>query len=394
MAEMDEHKRAVLVICDGLSDRGKLTPLSAAETPNMDYLARNGICGLMDAISPGVVPGSDTAHLAILGGDPYNDYPGRGPFEALGAGIELEEGDIAFRANFATVDRDWTILDRRARRSGSRELAEALGMEIDGVRFIVKHTTEHRCALVMRGRGLSSAISDVDPHGPGRVLESKPLDESEEARRTADLLNKFVKRSYEILSEYQTPANILLTRGAGMFRRVPSLKERYGFRSFCVAGSALYKGVAKFLGMDVIDVEGATGSVDTDLGAKADALLSRIEGYDLGFVHVKAADSRGHDGDWEGKKVFIERIDEELIGKLIGLDGYIILTADHSTPVSIRRHSGDPVPVLIHGEGVRVDRVERFDEVSCGEGGLGRIRGVDLMPIIADYMGYYRMYGV
>ncbi|OFV68374.1 MAG: 2,3-bisphosphoglycerate-independent phosphoglycerate mutase [Candidatus Syntrophoarchaeum caldarius] len=394
MTEEAEYKKAVLVICDGLADRGTSTPLSEAETPNMDRLAGDGICGLMHSISPGIVPGSDTAHLAILGGDPYEDYPGRGPFEALGAGIELKEGDVAFRANFATIDNNWEILDRRAGRFGSDELAEALNIKIDGVRFIVKHTTEHRCALVMRGKGLSGAISDVDPHDMGKVLKSGPLEDTDESRRTAKLLNEFVRRSHDILSEFQTPANVLLTRGAGEFRQVMSIKDAFGFDGFCVAGSALYKGVAKYLGMDVIEVEGATGRADTDLGAKADALLSHIEDYDLGFVHIKATDSKGHDGDWKGKKEFIERIDREFIARIIDIDAYIILTADHSTPVSIRRHSSDPVPVLMHGEGVRTDQVKAFNELTCAQGGLGAIHGVDLMPIIADYMGYYRMYGV
>lgn len=394
MAKKLEYKKAVLVICDGLTDRGVHTPLSEAHTPNMDCLASEGICGLMYSIAPGIVPGSDTAHLAILGGDPYREYPGRGPFEALGAGIELEAGDVAFRANFATINDKWEVLDRRAGRFGSRELAEALNIEIDGVRFIVKHTTEHRCALVMRGAGLSKAISDVDPHGPGRILESKALDNSDEAKKSSDVLNKFVTRSYEILKAHQTPANVLLTRGAGAFRNIQSLEERFGFRSFCVAGSALYRGAAKYLGMDILKVEGATGRVDTNLKAKADALLSNIDRYDLAFVHIKATDSKGHDGDWEGKKAFIERIDQEFIERVLDLDAYIVLTADHSTPVAIRRHSSDPVAILMHGDGIRADQVEQFNEISCAQGGLGRIRGVDLMPILADYMGYYKMYGV
>ncbi|MHC1623278.1 MAG: 2,3-bisphosphoglycerate-independent phosphoglycerate mutase [Candidatus Methanospirareceae archaeon] len=404
----DKHK-AILLICDGLGDRPSIddgkTPLQAAYTPNLDELSASGINGLMDVISPGIVPGSDTAHLSLFGYNPYRYYPGRGVFEALGADMELHKGDVAFRANFATVDDEMQVIDRRAGRKGSKELAEILnGLEIDGVKILLKNTTEHRCAVVMKGEQLSRYVSDVDTHEAGGfVQECKPLKNGEAERKTATIVNKFVRMSYELLNDHpinaerrqkgELPANIILLRGAGSYVDVTSMKERFGFSAACVAGASLYKGVAKYLGMHVLTVEGATGKADTNLHNKVEVALNALEEHDFVFLHVKDTDNNGHDGNFEGKKKTIERIDEELVARLKDTDAYIVVTGDHSTPVSIKRHSSDPVPVVIKGDGVRTDEVNKFDEFSVASGGLNRIRGIDLMPILSDFMGYYKMYG-
>ena len=407
-----DKNKVILLLCDGLGDRPSLggkTPLQAADTPNIDEISKAGINGLMDGISPGIVPGSDTAHLAILGYDPYKYYPGRGVFEALGADMALHKGDVAFRANFATVDEKMRVIDRRAGRKGSKELAEALnGLEIDGVKIFLKNTTEHRCAVVMEGKNenLSKYVSDVDTHEAGDIVKKcEPLKgkEGEGEKKTAKIVNEFVMRSYEILNGHhvneerrrrgEPPANIILLRGAGSYEEVPSIKARFGFSAACVAGASLYKGVAKYLGMEVIHVEGTTGRADTNLNNKVEAALHALKAHDFVFLHVKATDSMGHDGDFEGKKNMISRIDKELVARIKDADSYIVITADHSTPVSIKRHSSDPVPVVIKGVGVRKDRVNKFDEFSAASGGLGRISGIDLMPILSDFMGYYKMYG-
>ncbi len=403
-----DKNKVILLVYDGLGDRPSMngkTPLQAANTPCMDEISDAGINGLMDVISPGIVPGSDTAHLSILGYDPYKYYPGRGVFEALGADMELDKGDVAFRANFATVDEKMKVIDRRAGRKGSKELAETLnGLEIEGIKIFLKNTTEHRCAVVMKGENLSKYVSDVDTHAEGGIVkECKPLKEGEDERMTATIANEFVRTSYELLNEHpvnderrrrgESPANIILLRGAGSYEKVLSMKVRFGFSAACVAGASLYKGVAKYLGMAVIPVEGATGKADTNLNNKAEATLHALEEHDFVFVHVKGTDNNGHDGDFEGKKEMISRIDKELVARIKDADAYIAITADHSTPVSIKRHSSDPVPVVIKGEGVRKDEVNKFDEFSVASGGLGRIRGIDLVPILSDFMGYYTMYG-
>lgn len=399
------------MVCDGLSDRpvkqfeGK-TPLQAARKPAMDAVARHGISGLMDVIKPGVVPGSDTAHLAIFGYDPYRTYAGRGPIEAAGAGIAVRKGDVAFRCNFATVDSDMNVVDRRAGRIkyGTRELAKSLsGMRIEDVEILFKEGSEHRAALVLRGQGLDHRVTDVDPHEKGAILLSKPL--VPEAEKTARILNEFVRRSHEVLDahpaneerrrEGMRPANVVLPRGAGSVGDLEPIGERYGLKCAAVAGVTLVKGICKLVGMDVPDVQGATGGLDTDYKAKAEAALKLLEDHDFVFVNVKAGDIAGHDGDFRMKVQVVENIDVMLglILKDIHEDVIVALTADHSTPITVRDHSADPVPITISGGGTRVDGVREFDEISAARGALGRIRGVELMPILLGMADRAKKYG-
>jgi len=404
------EKKAIFVVVDGLGDRavkdGK-TPLQLANKPVLDDLALKGSTGLMSTLGVGIIPGSDTAHLALFGYDPKVYYRGRGPFEALGVGIDLKEGDVAFRCNFATVNEKFQVIDRRAGRLKDEggELAKSLqSIKINGVKIIFVSSTEHRGVLVLRGEELSSAISDTDPHSPQVTppLESKPLKDTEEAKKTSRIVNEFVKRSWEILSshplnkerekEEKLPANIVLTRGAGMYQRVDSLKDRYGFDSCCIAGAALYKGVARYVGMQIIKVEGATGRVDTDIEAKAQAAKEALKKFDFVFLHVKGADNASHDGNLEDKLLMIEKVNR-LAEILREEDVWLVMTADHSTPISIKRHSSDPVPVLIYGDGIRKDNVKCFDEVSVASGCLGHFTGTELNKMVVDLMGCSHMVG-
>lgn len=404
-------KKMLMIVCDGLSDRpvkelDAKTPLQSARKPAMDALARHGINGTMDVIGPGVIPGSDTAHLALFGYDPYKVYTGRGPIEAAGAGIALNPEDVAFRCNFATVDKNGLITDRRAGRikSGTDELAKSItGMTIDGVEVIFKEGSEHRGVLVLKGDGLDHRVSDVDPHREGRVPESEPL--SPEARKTADIVNQFVRKSSVILAGHPVnlqrskdglpPANFILPRGAGSTGALEPLPDRYGIRCAAVAGVTLVKGICRIVGMDVPDVAGATGGLDTDYKAKADAALRLLRDHDFVFVNVKAGDIAGHDGDFRMKVRIVESIDVMLglLLKDMHEDVVVALTCDHSTPVVVREHSADPVPVTISGGGARVDGVREFDEISCASGSLGRIRGVELMPTILGMADRARKFG-
>ncbi|MGQ9588060.1 MAG: 2,3-bisphosphoglycerate-independent phosphoglycerate mutase [Thermoplasmata archaeon] len=405
------QKKMLLIVCDGLSDRpvkeyDKKTPLQQARKPAMDALARHGISGTMDVIGPGIIPGSDTAHLALLGYDPYKVYTGRGPIEAAGAGIELRKTDVAFRCNFATVDKSMNVVDRRAGRirSGTSELARALdGLKINGVTVVFKEGSEHRGVLVLRGEGLDHRVSDVDPHSESRVLESKPI--VPKARKTAHTLNKFVRKSMEVLSDHPVnkermkqgllPANIVLPRGAGSIKELEPITKRYGLRCAAVAGVTLVKGISRLVGMDVPEVPGATGGLDTDFKAKADAALGLIHSNDFVFVHVKAGDVAGHDGDFRMKVQVAENIDMMLglILKDIHEDVVVGLTCDHSTPVSVREHSADPVPLTISGGGARIDGVKEFDEVAVASGAIGRIRGVDLLPTMLGMADRAKKFG-
>ena len=411
-------KKAVLIICDGMADRpneshGRKTPLEAARTPNLDELAKNGWVGLMDPISPGIRPGSDVAHLAILGYNPYEYYAGRGSLEAAGAGITLKPGDVAFRANFATVDENFKVLDRRAGRikAGTKELAGALNkIKIEGVNGISVEfhpTIEHRGVLILRGGGLSRKVTDTDPHEVGaKVLKSKPLDESPEARRTAEALNEFTGKSYGALRDHpvnlerarrgEKPANIILSRGAGEYLKLETVREKYGLKAAAVAAVALVKGVCRAVGVDLINVKGATGGLNTNFMAKADGAASAIERYDFVLVHVKAPDVAAHDGNFEAKVKAIEGIDGmvgRLMEKLSLSETYITVTADHATPITFRDHSGDPTPILIYGPEVFPSGVDKFCERAAARGNLGRIRGVDVMPLLANYLGTSEKFG-
>lgn len=407
------------MVCDGLGDRPTraldgLTPLQAADAETFDRIASEGECGIMDVIAPGQPPGSDTAHLSLFGYDPFKCYPGRGAFEALGVGIDLQPGDVAFRCNFATADSSGIIIDRRAGRiSGdeARKLAEALKQirieSVSGVQPIFHHSSEHRGVLVLRGEELSRCVSDVDTHKIGvKPQIPKPLDDSPEAERTAKALQEFLEKAEKILREHPVnkaraekglkPANTLLPRGAGTLPDIEPITKIWGVKAAAIAGGGLYKGVARAVGFDLIKVPGANGTVNTNLRGKVEAALKALEEYDLIFFHVKATDNVSHDKNPRRKVEVIEWISRELtplVDKVQAEGYYLALTGDHTTPSEIGEHKGDPVPLAIMGPDVRRDDVKRFDEISCAKGSLCRIRGIDLMRILMNYLGRVHLFG-
>lgn len=392
-----------------LKELGDKTPLEAANTPNMDLMAQLGVNGIMDPIKPGIRAGSDTSHLSILGYDPYQVYTGRGPFEAAGVGVKVLPGDIAFRCNFSTADENGVITDRRAGRirEGTDQLAQTLNsMELeDDVEVIFKESTGHRAVLVLRGENLSDQISDADPKYDGKKFkEVVGLDGSPEADRTAAILNKVIQKSYELLKDHpvnikrvengENPANITLPRGAGAVPDAEPFNDKYGLKSACIAETGLIQGIAHIAGMDVIEVDGATGGVDTNLDNIAASILENTSlDYDFILINIDGADEAGHDGNLNEKVEFIEKVDE-VIGKVMEIkDVYFILTADHSTPISVMDHTGDPVPMVIKGPAVRVDQVNKFNERTAASGGLCRIRGSDIMNILLDLMNRSSKFG-
>jgi len=404
-------RKVIFVICDGLADRpvpelGNLTPLEAADTPNLNKLAAEGECGMMHTLGRGKVPGSDTAHLMVFGYDIATCYSGRGPIEVAGLGMELKGGDVALRGNMGTVV-DGMIKDRRAGRIRVvTPLCKALdGMKIDGCTFIVKPGTAHRAGVIIRGEGLSDAIIDADPHVPDvPIRKVTPTDDTPEAQKTADVLNKFLARSHEVLKNHpfneariaagDLPGNYLLVRGAGQYKKVDSFKERYDLSACCIAGGGLYKGIGAFLGMDVLEVPGATALPDTDIEAKFKLAVDKLKKYDFVFVHVKAADSLAEDGNFAGKKEFIAKIDRAVPILFDRPDDTLLVwTADHSTPCEMKAHSADPVPIMFHGGAVRVDEVEAFGERACTRGGLGYLTGLDVMPQVQNMLGKLHLVG-
>jgi 2,3-bisphosphoglycerate-independent phosphoglycerate mutase len=373
-------------------------------------MAQQGECGVMDPIAPGIRAGSDTSHLAILGYDPFKAYTGRGPFEAAGIGMDVRKGDVAFRCNFSTVDENMVILDRRAGRieTGTDQLAAAVnGMEIDGVTCFFKESVAHRGALVLRGPGLCADVTDADPHEVGeKVHQARAIDANDHASgKTARIINEFIQFSYNKLKDHpvnkareaegKMPANIILPRGAGVAPHVESFQEKYSMKGAAVVETGLIAGIAVYLGMKVIEVPGANGGLDSDIMAMGRAIIEAFKENDFVLCNLKGGDIAGHDGDAQAKVKFIERIDE-VIGMLmkeLGENTYIALTADHSTPVSVKDHSGDTVPIVIWGPEVRVDSVKAFDERSVVGGGLLRIRGTDIMNILTQLLNVQVKFG-
>jgi len=411
--------RAVLVIADGMADRplNELdwkTPLEAAHKPSLNQIAKTGVCGIMDPISPGLPPGSDTATLALLGYNALKVYSGRGAFEAIGSDVNVLPDDVAFRCNFATVDDNLVVLDRRAGRI-SNEDASKLAKSLQKIKlenhsdavFLFKSTIQHRAALVIRGPRLSTAVSDSDPEKIGeKISEIKPLDESPEARLTAEILKELMQKFHEVLKQHPVnkerikrglpPANIILCRGAGTIPNIKSLSQIYDINAACIGATPLIRGVCKAAGMKLIDVKDATGTPQTDFMAKAKATVQALKTNDFVLLHVKATDVASHDGNIKQKIELIEKIDSMLSYVLNNIDlgsTYLAVTADHTTSSITRNHEGDPVPIAITGPYVRRDDVEEYDERACAKGGLNRIRGMDLMPILMNLIGKTEKFG-
>jgi len=400
---MVEPGKMIILIGDGMGDwpvpeLEDSTPIEAAVKPNLDRIALEGINGMMDPIAAGVRAGSDTAHLAILGFDPYKYYTGRGPFEALGIGMDVKRGDICFRVNFATVDDQCRVIDRRAGRisSGTDQLAAALnGLQHDGCTFLFKESVAHRAALIIRGEGLGPFVSDADPHAEGeKPHEAHGADPA--SQKTADMVNWFVKKSYEILKDHPVnkereakglnPANIALPRGAGGAPELPEFEKSYGFTGAMVVEVGLVKGIGRYLEMDVIDVPEATGDMNTDEIAMAKAVVAALEQHPFVLCNLKSPDISGHDFNAQAKIQTVEKLDR-LLGYILehaGDNFYIAVTADHSTPVLVGDHTGEPVPITVWGPHVRTDKVAQYGERPCAQGDMGRITGKDVMHILTS----------
>ncbi|MFP4045936.1 MAG: 2,3-bisphosphoglycerate-independent phosphoglycerate mutase [Candidatus Aenigmatarchaeota archaeon] len=410
-----KDKKALFIVLDGIggrpTDSERKTCLQKAETPNLDKLSEEGISGMLHPLGRGVVPGSDTSHLALFGYDPKEVYDGRGVFEASGIGMDVEEGDVCFRTNFATMNENHVLQDRRAGRiqEGQEKLTREIEeMKLDyDVEFQFRASTEHRGALVLKGENLSGNITDTDPHETNiKLTPARAEDKGGAAKRTAQIANQITERSYEILKDAyynvqrkedgKMPANVLLLRGAAQKRELEDFKEKYGIEGAAVAGGALYLGVAREIGLEAEKPEGATGGQNTDLENKIEKTVEKLQQNDFVFLHIKGMDNAGHDGKAEEKTDFIEKVDEA-IGKLkdkIDWDGtHLCLTGDHSTPPSAEGHTSDPVPIIYCGEAVRKDKVKKFDEISCADGGLGHMEGQDVLKTLFGYNNWLDKYG-
>lgn len=390
--------KILFFILDGLGDRpikefGNKTPLEAAETPNFDFLAKEGMCGLIKSVYADAFPTSVEGHLSLFGYDIRKWKTTRGVFEAIGAGMKVKKGDVALRGNFATVDKNFKIIDRRAGRiPDTSRLVKALqGINIEGVKFLLADSISHRVVIVMRGRGLSDEVSDGDFHKVGiRAPKILPYVKTKKAEFSAYVLNKFLQKAHQVLERHSLnkqrlkkgllPANYILVREAGMLQQIPSFQRKWGQKACCIAGGKLYQAIGKVLKMDFVKVRGSTGKANTNIEGKFKAAKRALGKYDFCYLHIKAVDNFGHDGDCKGKKAFIEKIDKYLPILFGSENTLLIVTGDHSTPCEIKEHSPDDLPVLVYGGGK--DGVSEFSEKACKKGALGKMKSVDFLKTI------------
>ncbi len=387
--------KMVLVVMDGVGgmpiEPGGPTELEAAHTPNLDQLAREGATGLSIPVAHGIAPGSGPGHLGLFGYDPLQYEIGRGVLEALGIDFPLQPDDLAARGNFCTVDEEGRIVDRRAGRIpteiGAR-LCEKLQKEtsIPGYEIFVRPVREYRFVLVVRGPGLSDALSETDPQRTGvPPLPVKPLKDDEATVRTAELLNDWLAQARRVLAD-EHPANSLNLRGLSKDPGMPKFPEIYKIKAAAIAVYPMYRGVARLCGMEVL----ATGD---SMASEVDTLQQHWEEFDFFFIHFKYTDSRGEDGDFAAKVKVIEEIDA-YVGRIRALQpSVLVVTGDHSTPALLRSHSWHPVPLLLWGATVRPDEVTSFGERPCMRGGLGHILAKELMPIMMAHAGRLAKFG-
>jgi 2,3-bisphosphoglycerate-independent phosphoglycerate mutase len=388
------QSKMVLLVLDGLGGiqdpRYGKTELQAARTPNLDKLAAEGTCGVLDPIAPGITPGSGPAHMALFGYDPLTCNIGRGVLSALGVGFDLTSRDLAARANFATVDSAGNITDRRAGRISSEDnsrLCEKIARSVRlpvGTELFIQTEREHRAVVVFRGEGLHDAVSDTDPQRLG-VPPADPVPLSPEAEKASSIVRSFLEQAHRILAD-ESPANAVLLRGFAVQRPYVSFGERYKLRAAAIAKYPMYRGLARLIGMDVLPA-------CEDLDDEMELLRKEFQKHDFFYFHVKKTDSSGEDGDFDAKVKAIELVDSKLPALMALSPDVVAVTADHSTPSVLGAHSWHPVPVLLRAKSCRVDAVSSFDETSCAIGGFGRMPMVRLMSLILAHGGRLTKYG-
>ena len=374
--------KIVFLILDGVGgiqveEKGG-TELQVARTPNLDHLAEVSSCGLMEPVSPGITPGSGPSHFALFGYDPFQYNIGRGILEATGIDFPLTERDVVARINFATIDKAGKVVDRRAGRiptEQNQRICQKLqkGVRLGGgVEVLVQPVKEHRAVLVLRGEGLRGEVEDTDPEREG-VPPLEPKASIPEAERTAGLVREFMIQARKLLGD-EPKANMVLLRGFSRHTLYPSMKDRYGLKALAIATYPMYRGICRLVGMTVLS---GIGSLEEEFKALADHFAE----YDFFYVHVKQTDSRGEDGDFDGKVAVIEEVDRYIPRVRSLKPDVLVVTGDHSTPAKMAGHSWHPLPLILHSQYCLIDPVKKFDEVSCIGGVLGKMPSVDLMPL-------------
>ncbi|MFH1674296.1 MAG: alkaline phosphatase family protein [Pseudomonadota bacterium] len=413
--------RCILILLDGLGDRsfsclGGKTPLQAAHTPHLDALAGQGANGLFHADRMGVALPSENAHFSLFGYD-RDEFPGRGVLEAMGAGIEVSADDVYILAHLVGVtERSGTLVlqkDRpRAEPSEVSAIVQAIASyEYDGIRFHFRPTHGLDGILTLTGP-VSPYVTDTDPMWEGHPLtEVQPwrsFAKDIAAQTTARALKQHLVWCYERLVNHPVnqsrqlrgaaPINAVATQRPGRLRTVQSFKSRWGLRGLSISSGLVYWGLCTFLGMDIVKAR-ETGDIGKDFAERLKLARDGLKEYDLIHVHTKAPDTAAHTKNPHTKKAAIEALDHglgEALGPLMSdPETLIVVTSDHSTPsAGPLIHSGEPVPIVIAGEGVRRDAIERFDEIHCAGGALGLVRGNEFMYLLLNYLDRAKLRGI
>lgn len=375
------NTKIVLLVMDGVGDvpskEGK-TPLQVARKPNLDRLAKESDLGQTVPVMHGVTPGSGPGHLAMFGYDPIKYQIGRGILEALGSDVPVGEKDVVARANFATIQ-NGIVVDRRAGRPSTEESAKIVEKLAKSIRRIEDIEVsfypgkEHRFVVKLTGEGLDDRLSDADPQKEGKAfVYTQPL--SPEAEKTARIVNKLLDEIKKVLSN-EPKMNCALMRGFSKYPNLPQFPQLYKLKAAAVATYPMYRGIAKLVGMQVVQ----TGNTVKE---EFETVKSAWKDFDFFYVHVKKTDSYGEDGDFDSKVHVIEEVDEALPILLQLQPDVLIVTGDHSTPVSLKAHSWHPVPLMICSKYTRKGLSNSFDEFECARGSLGTIYAVDVMGLI------------
>jgi 2,3-bisphosphoglycerate-independent phosphoglycerate mutase len=395
------ESKILLIVLDGIGDlplkNGK-TPLEAAKTPNLDFLAKKSALGLHIPVDYGITPGSGPGHLGIFGYDPLKINIGRGVLEALGIGIELRETDVAIRGNFATVKYENgvpIVVDRRAGRIPTEENKRLINYlsshisKIEDAQVILQSGREHRFVVVFRFPYKVSSevetINDTDPQVSGKP-PLKPEGKGEIAERVSRIAETFSQKVAELLKN-ELKANYALLRGFSVRPDLETFEEKFGLKACCIATYPMYRGLASLVGMKIIDFEGET------IKDEIETLKREWQNFDFFFLHIKKTDSAGEDGNFELKTKIIEEFDSLLPEILVLNPSVFCITGDHSTPCVLKAHSWHPVPVLIYSFYVLGETSERFTEREALKGELGIFYAYKLMPLLLAHAGKLKKYG-
>lgn len=390
------NTRILLIVLDGvggLPNASGRTELEAANTPNLDALARESACGLHIPVAYGITPGSAPGHLSLFGYDPVVHQIGRGVLEALGVGLEVRKTDVTARCNYATI-KNGVITDRRAGRIPTEQckrLTEKLQEEIkriDEAEVIFAPGVEHRFVVLMRFteplESDAAMITDTDPQKEGQApLLPVPL--SKNAEKVSRIVEKLINRAQDIL-KYEEKANFILSRGFSSIPHILPFQEAFGLNAVAIATYPMYRGLTRLVGMDTPAIE---GSVEEEIKF----LKQKYKDYNFFFLHVKKIDSYGEDGDFDGKVKIIEEFDKLLPEILQLRPDVFIITGDHSTPSLVKGHSWHPVPVLLKSPYVLGGLCSAFSERECVKGELGIFPTINLMPLALANAGRLKKFG-